>query len=76
MKKKVLLIVIPLVLIILGVVGYFLYQDYRVKHAVKKVVLKTNEVEVFDKVHLSDVIGSINGTSSKSFNDLIFLYLS
>lgn len=61
MKKKVLLIVIPLVLIILGVVGYFLYQDYRVKHAVKKVVLETNEVEVFDKVHLSDVIGSING---------------
>lgn len=61
MKKKILLIVIPLILIILSIVGYFLYKDYRVKHAIKKVVLKTNEVEVFDKVHLSDVIGSING---------------
>ena len=40
MKKKVLLIVIPLVLIISGVVGYFLYQDYRVKHAVKKSSIK------------------------------------
>ena len=61
MKKKVLLIVIPLILIISSIVGYFLYKDYRVKHAIKKVVLKTNEVEVFDKVYVSDVIGSING---------------
>lgn len=61
MKKKILLIVIPLILIISSIVGYFLYQDYRVKHAIKKVVLKTNEVEVFDKVYVSDVIGSING---------------
>lgn len=64
MKNKKLLITILSVVIIsifIFVGGYFIYQDYRVKHAVKIVSIHTSEVEVYSDIKLSDLIESING---------------
>lgn len=62
MNKKILIIgmvVFSSLLIIIGSV--FLYQKYKVDHAVKIVNIKMHEVEVYSEVMLSDLITSMNG---------------
>ena len=62
MNKKILIIgmvVFSSLLIIIGSV--FLYQKYKVDHAVKIVNIKIHEVEVYSDVMLSDLITSMNG---------------
>ena len=62
MNKKILIIgmvVFSSLLIIIGSV--FLYQKYKVDHAVKIVNIKMHEVEVYSDVMLSDLITSMNG---------------
>ena len=62
MNKKILIIgmvVFSSLLITIGSV--FLYQKYKVDHAVKIVNIKMHEVEVYSDVMLSDLITSMNG---------------
>ena len=62
MKKKIIIIVIALVFLITGFTfGLKFYNKYRIKHAVKIVKLKKEEVEVFEEVTINDLIKKING---------------
>ena len=62
MKKKGLLITLLLIIIVvLSILGYNFYQKYRIEHAVKIVVLERDELNVFEDVHLKDIIKEING---------------
>lgn len=64
-KKKVIIIIIPIILII-GIVGYFIIKEmiwnYNVAHAEKIVELSSNKVEIYkEEVKLGDLISNING---------------
>lgn len=62
MNKKILIIVIAIFSSLLIIIGsVFLYQKYKVDHAVKIVNIKMHEVEVYSDVMLSDLITSMNG---------------
>lgn len=62
MKKKIIvLVLITIVLVISSIFGYKIYNNYKVKHAVKIVKLKRNEVDVFEELTLKDLIKEING---------------
>lgn len=62
MNKKILIIVIVIFSSLLITIGsVFLYQKYKVAHAVKIVNIKMHEVEVYSDVMLSDLITSMNG---------------
>lgn len=62
MNKKILIIVIAIFSSLLIIIGsVFLYQKYKVAHAVKIVNIKMHEVEVYSDVMLSDLITSMNG---------------
>lgn len=62
MNKKILIIVIVIFSSLLITIGsVFLYQKYKVAHAVKIVNIKVHEVEVYSDVMLSDLITSMNG---------------
>ena len=62
MKKKGLLITLLLIIVVvLSILGYNFYQKYRIEHAVKIVVLERDELNVFEDVHLKDIIKEING---------------
>ena len=62
MNKKILIIVIVIFSSLLITIGsVFLYQKYKVAHAVKIVNIKMHEVEVYSDVMLSDLITSKNG---------------
>ena len=62
MNKKLLIIVIVIFSSLLITIGsVFLYQKYKVAHAVKIVNIKMHEVEVYSDVMLSDLITSMNG---------------
>lgn len=62
MNKKILIIVIVIFSSLLITIGsVFLYQRYKVAHAVKIVNIKMHEVEVYSDVMLSDLITSMNG---------------
>ena len=56
--KKPFTIILVLLIIIVGV---YLYHHLRVKYAVKEVELYTKGVQVYDDLKLSDLIKSING---------------
>lgn len=68
MKKKGLLITVLLILIIVvfSILGYNFYQKYRIEHAVKIVVLERDELNVYEDVHLKDIIKEINGNLIKN----------
>lgn len=62
MNKKILIIVIVIFSSLLITIGsVFLYQRYKVAHAVRIVNIKMHEVEVYSDVMLSDLITSMNG---------------
>ena len=62
MNKKILIIVIVIFSSLLITIGsVFLYQKYKVAHAVKIVNIKMHEVEVYSDIMLSDLITSMNG---------------
>lgn len=62
MNKKILISVIVIFSSLLITIGsVFLYQKYKVAHAVKIVNIKMHEVEVYSDVMLSDLITSMNG---------------
>ena len=62
--KKVLFLIL---LVVIFVVGFIFYNDYRIKHAVINVETIDNlDIEVYSKIKLSDLIKSING---KLIND-------
>ena len=62
MKKIVKVIFVIMTLFILILLGFYLYNDYRVKHAKIDVKLVDNlDIEVFSDVRLGDLIESING---------------
>ena len=46
--------------------GYNFYKKYQIKHAVKIVELNREEVDVFEKVSLNDLIKKINGKVIKN----------
>lgn len=61
--KKYLAITISIILVtLLSIIGYKYYKNYQVKHAVKIVKLSTDKVNLFDEIHLNDLISDINGT--------------
>ncbi len=66
MKRKIIIITILLLFIAISILAIFLYKDYRIKHEEKIVVLYTDEIEVFSKVKLKDLIKSINGNLVKN----------
>ena len=60
-------IIIVILLIIISIIGYLLYQDYRIKHAKIKVELVDNlDIEVYSKIKLKDLIKNINGKLIKN----------
>ena len=62
MNKKILIIVIVIFSsLLITIESVFLYQKYKVAHAVKIVNIKMHEVEVYSDVMLSDLITSMNG---------------
>lgn len=62
-KKKILILTISSILVITISLGvYFFYKDYRIKHAYKLVELNRDEIEVFTKINLKDIIKNINGS--------------
>lgn len=87
MNKKLLIKIAMAVIlvIIVSVGGYFFYKDYQVRHAVKIVELKSDKVEVYSEVKLSDLISKINGrlisdkkidTSKLGKKDISFKYIN
>ena len=62
MKKYIIIIITITLIITLSICGYSFYKKYQVKHAIKIVELSTDKVNLFEEVHLKDLISNINGT--------------
>ena len=62
MKKYIIIITTIILIITLSIFGYNFYKKYQVEHAVKIVKLSTDKVNLFEEVHLKDLISDINGT--------------
>jgi GH25 family lysozyme M1 (1,4-beta-N-acetylmuramidase) len=60
-NKKYLIPIIILLIILFSIFGYLFYNNYRISHALKIVILNTKKVEVYSDVKLSDLIKKING---------------
>jgi GH25 family lysozyme M1 (1,4-beta-N-acetylmuramidase) len=85
-KKKLIIIIITLILItIISVIAYNLYEKIRVEHAIKIVVLKTKKVEVYSDIDLESIIKKINGkliknekidTTKLGKQDITFSYIT
>lgn len=69
MKKKILIIIGLIVLFLIFLTsGIYLYQQYRIAHAIIKVnLIDSLEVEVYSKIRLKDFIQNINGKIDKNF---------
>ena len=65
MKKVFLVSLILLMLIGVGVLGYFIYDDYKLKEDNTKYTIITNKIEVFEKHKLSELIKIDNGKLDK-----------
>ncbi|MBR3229762.1 MAG: hypothetical protein IKF91_02935 [Bacilli bacterium] len=64
MKK---IILITIIILLIGLSGYKLYQEYRIKHAKIKVDLIDNlDIEVYSDIKLKDLIKNINGKIIKN----------
>ena len=61
MKKYIIIITIIILAIIISIFGYITYKKYQVEHAEKIVKLSTNKVNLFEEIHLKDIISDING---------------
>lgn len=62
MKKTVKNFVTIMIILVMTLSGYKLYQDYRIKHAKIKVELIDNlDIEVYSNIKLKDLIKKING---------------
>ena len=62
MKKYLKMILISIIVLLIAILGYFIYQDYRIKHAKIKVELIDDlDIEVYSDIKLKDLIKSING---------------
>ena len=62
MKKIIKYITIIILIFLIGISIYILYQDYRIKHAKIKVELIDNlDIEVYSDIKLKDLIKKING---------------
>ena len=62
MKKIIKYIAIIILIFLIGISIYILYQDYRIKHAKIKVELIDNlDIEVYSDIKLKDLIKNING---------------
>ena len=62
MKKIIKYIFIIIIMFLIGISIYILYQDYRIKHAKIKVELIDNlDIEVYSDIKLKDLIKNING---------------
>lgn len=61
MKKRVIIAVGIITIAMIIILGMKVYKQYKVNHAIKIVELNTNEVEVFSKIRLKDLIKTING---------------
>ena len=68
MKKVLITIIIIISLILISLGGYYFYKDYQIKHAVKIVKLETEEIEVYEKIKLKDLIKEINGKLIKNID--------
>ena len=64
MKKNIFVFIILFVLIGVGVIGYFIYDDYKIKEDNTKITLLKNNIEVYEEYKLSDLI-SVDGTLDK-----------
>lgn len=61
MKKYIIIITTIILAIIISIFGYITYKKYQVEHAEKIVKLSTNKVNLFEEIHLKDIISDING---------------
>lgn len=62
LKKRIIFIFLITIFIIFVIVFVKkMYKNYLIDHAVKKVILEKEEIDVFDDVYLKDIIKSING---------------
>ena len=66
MKKIIITVLVIIILILIIILGITFYHNYRIEHAYKKVILKKEEVEVFENIKLKDLIKEINGTLEKN----------
>ena len=62
MKKYIIITISAFLIILLSMTGYKFYKKYQVEHAVKIVKLSTDKVNLFEEIHLNDLISDINGT--------------
>ena len=62
MKKYIIITISAFLIILLSITGYKFYKKYQVEHAVKIVKLSTDKVNLFEEIHLNDLISDINGT--------------
>ena len=65
MKKIVLVGVILFILIGIGVIGYFIYDDYKLKEDNTKYTVITNKIEVYEKHKLSELVKIDDGKLDK-----------
>ena len=61
MKKRVIIVIGIITIAMIIILGMKVYKQYKINHAIKIVELNTNEVEVFSKIRLKDLIKTING---------------
>ena len=64
MKKKTIIIIIMIILFLTGAyfIGKKLYWEYRIRHAIVKVALQTNEVPVYrENVRIDSLLLELNG---------------
>ena len=82
-KKRIIIIIISIILIILIVIGYHYYRILTAKILVETKPVRN--IEVFDEVHISDMLISINGklinddlidTSKVGKQDIEFSYIN
>ena len=63
MKKNIIIISTIIILVILGIIGFNIYNYYKIKNAKINIELIDNlNIEFNTKVYLSDIIKKVNGT--------------